>query len=77
MNTLLFVISKLIALHSIISKENQMYKIYAHYEEFDRKTGDRYESHDLFKADTKEAADKIVEGLDKTYYDYIEIVKAL
>jgi len=54
-----------------------MYKIYAHYEEFDRKTGDRYESHDLFKADTKDAAEKLVDGLDKTYYDYIEIVKAL
>jgi antirestriction protein len=54
-----------------------MYKIYAHYEEFDRKTGDRYESHDLFKADTKEAADKIVEGLDKDYYDYIEIKKGI
>jgi tRNA U55 pseudouridine synthase TruB len=77
MNTLLFAISKLTVLRSIISKENQMYKIYAHYEEFDRKTGDRYESHDLFKADTKEAADKIVEGLDKTYYDYIEIKKVI
>jgi hypothetical protein len=54
-----------------------MYKIYAHYEEFDRKTGDRYESHDLFRADTKDAAEKIVEGLDKTYYDYIEIKKVI
>jgi hypothetical protein len=58
-----------------------MYKIYAHYDwllgEFDRKTGNRYESYDLFKADTKEAADKIVEGLDKTYYDYIEIKKVI
>jgi hypothetical protein len=54
-----------------------MYKIYAHYEEFDRRTGDRFESHDLFKAATKEAAEKIVEGLDKEYYEYFEIVKAL
>ncbi len=54
-----------------------MYKIYAHYEEFDRKTGNRYESYDLFKADTKDEAEKLVEGLDKTYYEYIEIVKAL
>ena len=77
MNSLLFVKSQLMHPQNIASKVNQMYKIYAHYEEFDRKTGDRYESHDLFKADTKEAAEKIVEGLDKTYYDYIEIKKVI
>jgi hypothetical protein len=54
-----------------------MYKIYAHYYEFERKTGNRYESYDLFKEDTKEEAEKLVEGLDKTYYRYIEIVKVI
>lgn len=68
---------KLARLLSITGKENTMYKIYAYYEEFDRKTGDRYESYDLFRADTKDAAEKIVEGLDKTYYDYIEIKKVI
>jgi hypothetical protein len=54
-----------------------MYKIYAHYEEFDRRTGDRLESYDLFKKDTKDEAEKLVEGLDKEYYEYIEIVKVI
>ena len=76
MNTLLFVISKLTVLRSITGKENQMYKIYAHYEEFDR-YGDRLESYDMFRADTKEEAEKIVEGLDKEYYVFIEIAKVI
>ena len=54
-----------------------MYKVYAYYEEFDRKTGDRYESYDWWPRDTKEEAEKLVEGLDKTYYDYIEIKKVI
>lgn len=54
-----------------------MYKIYAHYEEYDRRSGDRYESHDLFRADTKEAAEKIIEGLDKKYYYHTEIQKVI
>jgi hypothetical protein len=53
-----------------------MYKFYAHYEEFDR-YGDRLESYDMFRADTKEEAEKIVEGLDKEYYIFIEIAKVI
>jgi hypothetical protein len=53
-----------------------MYKVYAHYEEFDR-YGDRLESYDMFRADTQEEAEKIVEGLDKEYYVFIEIAKVI
>jgi hypothetical protein len=63
-------------LQNIASKENQMYKVYAHYEEFDR-YGDRLESYDMFRADTKEEVEKIVEGLDKEYYVFIEIAKVI
>ena len=53
------------------------YKVYAHYTDFDRRTGDRMEDYDWWPADTKDAAEKIVDDLDKTYYDYIEIKKVI
>jgi hypothetical protein len=31
----------------------------------------------MFRADTKEEAEKIVEGLDKEYYVFIEIAKVI
>lgn len=54
-----------------------MYKVRAYYTSYDRHTGDKEEDYDMFRADSKEAAEKIVEGLDKSYYDSIEIVKVI
>ncbi len=53
-----------------------MYKVVACYTMFDR-YGDKDMDYDVFYADTKEQAEKIVDGLDQDYYDYIEIQKVI
>lgn len=54
-----------------------MYKVYAYYTDYDRRTGDKELDYDMFRANSKEEAEKIVEGLDKDYYDYIDIAKVI
>ena len=54
-----------------------MYKVYAYYTHYDRRTGDKELDYDMFRADSKEEAEKIVAGLDKDYYDMIEIRKEI
>lgn len=54
-----------------------MFKVYAYYTYYDRRTGDKELDYDMFRADSNEEAEKIVEGLDKDYYDMIEIRKEI